>query len=173
MAMDLAMVRYPTFEDLWLYCYRVASVVGLISMYIIGYQPGAEGYAIKLGVALQLTNILRDVGEDARRGRIYLPQEDLERFGLTDNDIFAGHRDDRFRALMRFEIARADTLYNESWPGIALLNQDGQLAVAAASEVYRGILRKIERNDFDVFLRRAQVPLYEKLLILGSVWWRL
>lgn len=173
MAMDLAMHRYQTFEDLWLYCYRVASVVGLISMHIIGYQPGAESYAIKLGVALQLTNILRDVGEDARRGRIYLPQEDLARFGLTDADIFAGCRDERFQALMRFQIARADALYDASWPGIAMLNPDGQLAVAAASEVYRGILRRIERNQFDVFTRRAQVPLHSKLLILGNVWWRL
>ena len=171
-AMDLTVNRYATFDELWLYCYRVASVVGLISMHIIGYSEGAAQYAVKLGVALQLTNILRDIGEDARRGRIYLPLEDLERFGLTDSDIFAGQRDDRFRALMRFEIERAHALYEESWPGIALLSEDGRLAIGAASEIYRGILDKIVANDFDVFDRRAYVPLAEKLLILWRVWRR-
>ncbi|MFO7168240.1 MAG: squalene/phytoene synthase family protein [Chloroflexota bacterium] len=165
-AMDLTVNRYATFEELWLYCYRVASVVGLVSMRIIGHHEGAAPYAIKLGVALQLTNILRDIGEDARRGRVYLPLEDLARFGLTDDDILAGTRDDRFRALMRFEIERAHRLYEEAWPGIALLHDDGRLAIGAAAEVYRGILGKIAANDYDVFSRRAYVPLLEKLLIM-------
>jgi phytoene synthase len=168
-AMDLTVSRYATFEDLWLYCYRVASVVGLISMHIIGYQEGAASYAIKLGIALQLTNILRDVGEDARRGRVYLPQEDLRRFGLSDEDILAGRRDERFRRLMRFEIGCANALYREAWPGIGMLNPDGRLAIAAAAEIYRGILGKIGTNDYDVFTRRAYVPLAEKLLILLQV----
>jgi len=165
-AMDLTVHRYETFDDLWLYCYRVASVVGLISMRIIGYREGAVDYAIKLGVALQLTNILRDVGEDAQRGRVYLPQEDLELFGLRDADILAGRRDQAFRALMRFEIDRANSLYAEAWPGIALLKPDGQLAIAAAAEIYRGILGKIQRNDYDVYQRRAYVPFARKLLLL-------
>ncbi|HEU5100558.1 MAG TPA: phytoene/squalene synthase family protein, partial [Roseiflexaceae bacterium] len=165
-AMDLTVNRYQTFDDLWLYCYRVASVVGLISMRIIGYREGAVNYAIKLGVALQLTNILRDVGEDAQRGRIYLPQEDLERFGLCDEDILRGRYDEPFRALMRFEIERANRLYEEAWPGIALLNPDGQLAIAAAAEIYRGILGRIQQNYFDVYRRRAYVPLARKLLLL-------
>jgi phytoene synthase len=168
-AMDLTVNRYATFDELWLYCYRVASVVGLVSMHIIGYREGATPYAIKLGVALQLTNILRDIGEDARRGRVYLPLEDLERFGLTDTDILAGHRDDRFRALMRFEIERAHRLYEEAWPGVALLSEDGRMAIGAAAEVYRGILDKIAAADFDVFSRRAFVPTLEKLLILWRV----
>jgi phytoene synthase len=109
-AMDLTVHHYQTFEDLWLYCYRVASVVGLISMHIIGHREGATPYAIKLGVALQLTNILRDVGEDAQRGRVYLPQEDLEQFGVSTDDILAGRCDEAFRALMRFEIDRAHAL---------------------------------------------------------------
>jgi phytoene synthase len=167
--MDLTVSRYATFDDLWLYCYRVASVVGLISMHIIGYRPGAASYAIKLGVALQLTNILRDVGEDAQRGRVYLPQEDLERFGLCDDDILHGRRDDRFRALMRFEITRANALYDAAWPGIGLLNADSRLAIAAAAEIYRGILGKIIANDYEVFSRRAYVPLAQKLLILLRV----
>jgi phytoene synthase len=165
-AMDLTVNRYETFDDLWLYCYRVASVVGLISMRIIGYREGAVDYAIKLGVALQLTNILRDVGEDAQRGRVYLPQEDLERFGLCAEDILCGRYDEPFRALMRFEIERANCLYEEAWPGIALLNPDGQLAIAAAAEIYRGILGKIEQNYYDVYQRRAYLPLAHKLLVL-------
>jgi phytoene synthase len=168
-AMDLTVSRYATFEDLWLYCYRVASVVGLISMHIIGYREGAVDYAIKLGVALQLTNILRDIGEDAARGRVYVPLEDLERFGLSDDDILNGRHDDAFRALMRFEIDRANAFYSESWPGIALLDADGRLAIGAASEIYRGILGKIHRIDYDVFRQRACVPLAEKLLALWRV----
>lgn len=173
LAMDLLISRYPTFADLWLYCYRVASVVGLISMQIVGHQPGAAPYAVRLGVALQLTNILRDVGEDAARGRIYLPQEDLEQFGVSEAQILSGCRDQRFRALMRFEIARAHQLYDEAWPGIALLSADSRFAIGAAATVYRGILGKIEANDYDVFAQRAHLSMAEKLRLLPGVWWRL
>jgi phytoene synthase len=169
-AMDLTIHRYETFADLWLYCYRVASVVGLLSMRIVGFAPGAEPYAIKLGVALQLTNILRDIGEDARRGRVYLPQEDLARFDLTDDDIFAGRIDARFRALMRFEIARARQLYAESWPGVALLSSDSRLAIGAASHVYARILDKIAANNYDVFRLRANLSTAEKLALLPDIW---
>ena len=168
-AMDLTVKRYATFDDLWLYCYRVASVVGLLSMHIVGYRPGAQPYAVSLGIALQLTNILRDVGEDAVRGRIYLPQEDLERFGLADEDILSGRRDKRFRALMRYEIERAHTLYEESWPGMQLLSDDSRFAIGAAAQVYRGILGKIIKNDFDVFDKRAHLSLAEKLWVLPDV----
>jgi 15-cis-phytoene synthase len=168
-AMDLSINRYATFEDLWLYCYRVASVVGLLAMQIIGYQDGATPYAIKLGVALQLTNILRDVGEDARRGRIYLPQEDLRRFGIHDSDILAGQVDQRFVALMQYQIQRAQQLYAEAQPGIALLSRDSRLAIAASAEVYRAILARIETNSYNTLQMRASVPLREKLRIL----WRL
>lgn len=169
-AMDLTIHRYATFADLWLYCYRVASVVGLLSMGIIGASPGAEPYAIKLGVALQLTNILRDVGEDARRGRVYLPHEDLERFGLCADDILAGVGDDRFRALMRFEIDRTRRLYAESLQGIVLIPPDGRLAIGAAAWVYRGILDKVVANDYDVYGKRAYLKLHEKLVMLPGVW---
>jgi phytoene synthase len=172
-AMDLTVSRYATFDDLWLYCYRVASVVGLIAMHIVGHEEGATPYAVSLGVALQLTNILRDVGEDAQRGRIYLPQEDLRRFGLCDEDILHGRCDERFRALMRFEIARAHALYEEAWPGIALLSRDSQFAIGAAAEVYRGILHKIVAHDYDVFSQRAHLSLAEKLLVLPRMWRRL
>jgi len=171
-AMDLTVDRYDTFDDLWLYCYRVASIVGLISMRIIGYREGAVNYAIKLGVALQLTNILRDVGEDAQRRRVYLPREDLEQFGLCADDILNGRRDESFRSLMRFEIERAHCLYEAAWPGIALLNPDGQLAITAAAEIYRGILGKIHQSDYNVYQRRAYVPLAHKLLLLWRARWR-
>jgi phytoene synthase len=179
-AMDLTVSRYATFDDLWRYCYRVASVVGLISMQIIGGQPGAASYAIALGVALQLTNILRDVGEDAARGRIYLPQEDLAHFDIREDELLAGcqkpvewQSDARFRALMSYEIERAHMLYEAAWPGIAMLNPDGRLAVAAAAEIYRGILARIVANDYDVFARRAHVSLAGKLLMLPGIWRRL
>jgi len=171
--MDLAIDRYRTFDDLQVYCYRVASVVGLLSMHIIGSQEGAEPFAIQLGIALQLTNILRDIGEDAARGRIYLPQEDLERFGVREADLLNGTPDARFRALMRWEIERAEMLYQSSWRGIAMLHGDGQFAVAAAALLYRGILPKIVANDYDVFTRRAFVPMHEKLLMLPRIRLRL
>lgn len=172
-AMDLSVPRYETFAELWVYCYRVASVVGLLSMRIIGFQTGAEVYAIRLGIALQLTNILRDIGEDARRGRIYLPLEDLRRFNLTEDDILNGVRDDRFRALMSYEVERAEQLYRSSWPGVTLLNPDGQMAVAAAALLYRGILGKIVANDFDVFTKRAHLSNAEKLFMLPRIRYQL
>ena len=171
-AMDLTINRYETFADLWLYCYRVASVVGLLSMGITGYVPGARPYAIKLGVALQLTNILRDIGEDARRGRVYLPQEDLARFDLSADDILQGVYDERFKALMQFQVQRAHTLYDESWPGIALLPRDSRLGVAAAAVVYRGILDKIVANNFDSYTRRAHLRMRDKLARLPRTWWQ-
>lgn len=173
MAMDLTIHRYASFADLWLYCYRAASVVGLLVMGITGSSPGAEPYAIKLGVALQLTNILRDVGEDASRGRVYLPQEDLERFDLSADDILAGVYDERFRAMMRFQVERAHRLYAESWPGIALLPPDSRFAVAAAARLYRGILDKLVANDYDAYTRRAHLKLHDKLLRLPRLWWDL
>jgi 15-cis-phytoene synthase len=169
-AMDLTINRYATFSDLWIYCYRVASVVGLLSACILGSAPGAESYAIKLGVALQLTNILRDVGEDARRGRVYLPEDELAWFGLTANDILAGVCDERFRAMMRFQISRTHRLYEESWPGIAMLSPDSRLSVGVAAQVYRGILYQIVRNDYDVYTKRAHLSLSEKLVLLPTIW---
>ncbi len=169
-AMDLTISRYATFADLWLYCYRVASVVGLLVIGITGAAPGATPYAIKLGVALQLTNILRDVGEDAGRQRVYLPEEDLARFGLTADDILARVYDERFIALMKFQIERAHRLYDESWPGIALLPPETRFAIAAAARVYRGILDKIVENRYDSYHHRAYLPLREKIARLPRLW---
>lgn len=163
-ARDLRQTRYATFADLAAYAYGVASTVGLMSMHIVGFASSAAiPYAIKLGVALQLTNILRDVGEDWRAGRVYLPADELARFGLTDTDLAAGQVDDRWRALMRFQIERARRLYAEAWPGIVLLDRDGRLAIAAAGELYRAILADIEAHDYDVFTRRAYVRTWGKV----------
>jgi phytoene synthase len=170
-AMDLTIHRYESFADLWLYCYRVASVVGLLVMGITGHSPGAEPYAIKLGVALQLTNILRDVGEDAARGRVYLPQEELARFGLSADEILLGVYDDRFRALMQFQVARTRRLYEESWPGVALLAEESRFAIGAAARVYRGILDKLVANNYDAYTRRAHLKLREKIGRLPRIWW--
>ncbi len=172
-ARDFRQTRYETFEELTAYCYGVASTVGLMSMHIIGFS-GAEAlpYAIKLGVALQLTNILRDVGDDWRAGRVYLPQEELAQFGLNEADLAAGVVDDRWRQFMAFQIERNRRLYAESMPGIALLNQEGRFAIGAAADLYRGILTEIERADYDVFNRRAFVNTGRKLRMLPGIWWR-
>jgi len=172
-ARDFEQARYETFDALAAYCYGVASTVGLMSMHIIGFAgPQAIPYAIKLGVALQVTNILRDVGEDWRAGRIYLPQDELARFGLGENDLDRNVVTGRWRAFMRFQIDRNRRLYDEAMPGIALLNPDGRFAIAAAANLYRAILDEIERNGYDNFTRRAVVPAGRKLRLLPRTWWR-
>lgn len=171
--LDLSQARYETFNELAKYCYGVASTVGLMAMHIIGYRDRAAiPYAVKLGVALQLTNILRDIGEDFRQGRIYLPQEDLARFDYTEADLARSVIDERFRQLMDFEIARARNLYAEAWDGIKMLSPDGRLAIAAAADLYRGILDKIVANGYDVFDKRAHLGAGEKLLCLPQLWWQ-
>jgi phytoene synthase len=171
-ARDLVQKRYQTFDELAAYAYGVASTVGLMSMHIIGFAgPEAIPYAIKLGVALQLTNILRDIGEDWHSGRMYLPAQELAAFGLTEWDIAIGKTDRRWRDFMRFQIDRNRRLYDEARPGIALLNRDGRFAVAAAGELYRAILTDIETHDYDVFSRRAHVSGLSKLSKLPSLWW--
>ncbi|MDT8304440.1 MAG: squalene/phytoene synthase family protein [Anaerolineae bacterium] len=172
-ATDLTKTRYQTFDELAQYSYAVASTVGLMSMHIVGYS-GKEAipYAVKLGVALQLTNILRDVGEDWQNGRLYLPQDELEAFGLTEEDIDQGIVDERWRAFMRFQIERARQLYAEALPGVVMLDKKGRLAIAAAAELYQAILDDIEANDYDVFTRRAHVSTGRKLALLPGIWWR-
>jgi len=176
-ARDMHQVRYETFDDLAAYSYGVASTVGLMSMHIIGYK-GSEAvpYAIKLGVALQVTNILRDVGEDWRNGRLYLPREDMERFGVTEQDVEMGVRrgvvSERWVRLMQFQIERNRRLYAEAWPGIALLERDGRFAIAAAADLYRAILVDIERHGYNNFTRRAHVGTAGKVGMLPAIWWR-
>lgn len=170
-AQDLRVTRYATFETLAGYAYAVASTVGLMSMHIVGFAgESALPYAVKLGVALQLTNILRDVGEDWRRGRLYLPQDELAAHGISEADISAGRPDGRWREFFRFQIARNRRLYAEAWPGIALLDPDGRFAIAAAADLYRAILSDIEAHDYDVFNRRAHVSTWGKLRRLPGLW---
>jgi 15-cis-phytoene synthase len=169
---DLCQQRYRTFEEVVMYAYGVASTVGLMSMHIIGFAgEQAIPYAIKLGIALQLTNILRDVGEDWRSRRVYLPTDEMTAYGLTEADLDRGQVDDRWRAFLRFQIARNRRLYAQADPGIALLSGDGRFAVAAASELYRAILDDIEAHDYDVFNRRAHVSAWNKVYRLPGIWW--
>lgn len=176
--MDLYRSRYETFEELNLYCYRVAGTVGLMSTAVLGvdtsnyttpwncdrdvYIPTEE--AIALGIANQLTNILRDVGEDARRGRIYLPLEELALFNYTEQDLFNGVVDERWRELMRFQIQRARKFFVQAEKGIRLLNPDARWPVWAATMLYSKILEAIERNNYDVFRQRAYVSSPRKLV---------
>lgn len=165
MRMDLRCTRYRTFDELRVFCYRAASVVGLMMMHVIGYSGRAAEYAIDLGIALQLTNILRDVGEDLERGRIYLPAEEMERFGYAESDLLRRVHNAQFVELMRFQRERARRHYDASMPGIALLHPQGRFAVEIAALIYAAILRRIEANGFDVFSRRAVVPPVEKYWI--------
>lgn len=173
-ALDLTNRRYQTWAELERYCYLVASTVGLLSLPIIGLASGvaeadAAPYAIRLGIALQLTNILRDVGEDAARGHIYIPQADLHAFSLTSQDIFDGVHDARFVALMKFEVARARQLYREALPGIALLAPAARPAVGAAALLYAAILDRIEAIGWRVHTRRARTTDLEKLLRMPRI----
>jgi len=184
--MDLYRSRYETFEELELYCYRVAATVGLMSMAVMGVDSSSTTapwnqhkqphtpteQAIALGIASQLTNILRDVGEDARRGRIYLPQEDLARFNYSEQDLLKGVVDDRWRSLMRFQIQRTRHIYAKAEQGISYLAPDARLPVWTALMLYSQILNYIERNDYDVFTKRAYVPNLRKLMALPVAWLR-
>jgi len=172
-ARDLSQTRYQTFEELATYCYGVASTVGLMSMYIVGFRDNqAVPYAIKLGVALQLTNILRDVGEDYCKGRLYLPREELAFYGIREWDIAEGRVTDNWRQFMKFQIERTRQLYEESWAGVKILEREGQLAIGAASVFYQGILDEIEKNDYDVFSRRASLSTVGKLSRIPALWLR-
>lgn len=172
-AQDLEPRCYETFEQLAAYSYGVASTVGLMSMHIIGYSSlDAMRYAIKLGVALQITNILRDVADDWQMGRLYLPTEELSGFGLSITDIAQKRVTNRWQAFMRFQIERNRRLYAEAAPGIRFLHRDGQFSILAAAELYQEILTEIERRRYDVFSGRASVSAWGKVARLPAVWWR-
>lgn len=172
-ASDLRRTRYATFTELVEYCYGVACTVGLMSMHIIGFSGvDAVPHAIKLGVALQLTNILRDVGEDWRAGRVYLPAEDLRAFDVSEDDIAGGLLSERWRAFMHFQVTRARQFYAQSRPGIAMLHKDGRFAVSAAGSLYEAILDDILAHRCDVFRRRAHVSPLGKAIRLPLIWWR-
>lgn len=163
--MDLTIHRYDTWNDLEKYCYHVAGVVGLTMSCIFGLShDAARQQAIAMGNAMQLTNILRDVKEDWRRGRIYLPREDMARFGYVEEDLSRGICDDAFRRLMKYEIARARQLYRQASKGLCWLANDGsRLTASAMAVIYSGILDSIERQHYDVFKTRAHLTLGQKL----------
>ena len=164
MAMDLTRTRYETFADLQTYTYGSASVVGLMLCHIVGISdPVALGPAHDLGLAMQLTNFWRDIGEDwATRGRIYLPQEDMRRFGYTESMLASGCINDQFVSLMQFEIARARHYYEVADTGISYITPNCRLPVVLARTLYAKILDKIEANGYDVFGRRARTSKFEK-----------
>jgi phytoene synthase len=169
--MDQTKMRYETFGELYKYCYRVASVVGLIVLPIFGYRDdAAKEPAEACGIAFQLTNILRDVKEDAAMGRIYLPGEDLRRFGVEEADILAGHTTPQFLALMNFQAARAREYYAKARPLTGLIEADSRRALTVMIGIYRGLLDKIERSNFDVFQQRIRLSALEKLWIVAKNW---
>lgn len=165
MEQDLSQVHYQTYQELQDYMYGSAAVVGLMMTHVIGFSDSAAlPYAEKLGYAMQLTNFLRDMREDlVERGRIYLPQDELHQFGLSDEDIQRQTVDDRFKEWMKFQISRADALYEEANRGIKYLHPRGRKGVKAGSDLYRMILRKIEEQEYDVFCKRARTSVFEKV----------
>jgi len=166
--MDLNKFRYKDFDELKLYCYRVAGTVGLMTQNVMGIdsaytsapwsdKPDPSDAAIALGIANQLTNILRDVGEDRQRGRIYLPQEDIEKFNYSEEELIKGVINNQWKALMNFQLKRARDWFQKSEDGIKWLSSDARWPVWTSLRLYRGILDSIERLDYDVFNNRAFV----------------
>jgi phytoene synthase len=171
--MDLDHARYPTFAALSEYCRRVASAVGLICLEIFGYrQPQARDYANTLGMALQLTNIIRDVAVDLRRGRVYLPAEDLARFGVTSEALAAGRVTPAVRDLLRYECDRAHEYYTRAARQLPPSDRRNLVAAEIMGAIYFEILRRIERSGYDVFSRRIRVPRPQRALIALRVWLR-
>jgi phytoene synthase len=161
--MDLSTLRYPTFEELRIYCYRVASTVGLVSIEIFGYRnQRCKQYAIELGLALQMTNIIRDVGKDMQNGRIYLPQEDLARFHYSETELIRRHYNERFVQLMEFQARRAREFFANA--AVALPAEDRRAMTPAEimGSVYRGLLRRIELDKFRVFEKDYHLTKIEK-----------
>ena len=169
--MDLDHATYETFDDLYTYCYRVASAVGLCCIEIFGYvDPGAREYAVDLGIALQLTNILRDVEPDARAGRVYLPQEDLRRFGVPAEDLAAGRYTPRFVELMTWEAARARDYYARAWAALPAADRRRLFAAEIMGRTYFALLRALEARRFRVFGERVTLPARKRLGIALACW---
>jgi phytoene synthase len=168
---DLEPRRFATFDELYRYCYQVASVVGLTIVHVFGFEsPEALPLAEKCGVAFQLTNILRDIGEDAARGRIYLPKEELERFGVSAADLAAARRTDAIVRLMQFQAARARAYYDESGPLIDLVDKRSRPGLRALITIYSRLLERIVERNYDVFSRRVSLSPAEKCWIAARAW---
>jgi len=171
--MDLRHTRYPTFEALAEYCRRVASTVGLICVEIFGYRdPGTREYAVNLGMALQLTNIIRDVKADLDRGRVYLPAEDLQRFGVGVDDLRAGRVTTAVRDLLAHECARARDYYRRAAASLPPTDARSLVAAEIMGGIYYAILRRIERAGYDVFSHRIRVPRPRRLMIAARIYGR-
>jgi phytoene synthase len=174
--MDLTRTRYETFEDLSLYCYRVASTIGLICIEIFGYKnPRTREYAVNLGTALQLVNIVRDLQRDAQRGRIYLPQEDLDRFGVRPAELLAGAYNDPFIELMQFECDRARHYFDLARQMLPAEDRQSMKSAEIMAAIYWGILKRIQKRCYNVFGKRVRVPRPLKLwtaltVYLGAEW---
>jgi len=162
-------IQYKTFEDLRLYCYRVASVVGLVCIHVFGYRdPAAEPLAEQCGLAFQLTNIIRDVKEDASMGRVYLPEEDLAKFGLSASELLATPDPVRFRPLLALEADRAREFYTAGGELIPYVAEDCQPALWVLVNIYRSLLDKIAEKQYDVFTAKVTLSRWEKLRVLGK-----
>lgn len=171
--MDIDRSRYETFDDLREYCWRVASTVGLICIEIFGQRSDrAHQYAVTLGIALQLTNILRDVGGDAEKGRVYLPQDDLRRFGCTDDDLKAGRVTTNVRNLLVHEAARTREHYRQAAALLTGLDARALVAAEIMGRIYRETLDRIERAGYDVFSERIRVPRLRRIVIALDTWMR-
>jgi phytoene synthase len=165
-AMDITQNRYATWDELRTYCYRVASAVGLMCIEIFGYStPKAREYAVDLGIALQLTNILRDVAEDAQRGRVYLPAEDLEAFGVTVEDLQLGRRTPAFVRMMRHQGRRAQAHYLRARAAIGPAERRQLVVAEIMGDIYHALLERLESSEFDVFSTKATVPRGRKMAI--------
>ena len=169
--MDLTQTRFDTFEDLRGYCYKVASSVGLICIEVFGYDdPIAKEYAVDMGLAMQITNILRDLGEDAKRGRIYIPKNEMNSFGYTEQELMAGIVNESFRNLMKFQVHRARRYFSRSRKLIPLLAPRSRACFWVLHALYNRILDHIERADFDVFLVPIKLSRIEKFTLMVSLW---
>lgn len=173
MAMDLSLSRYSDFKGLQLYCYRVASVVGLLAAEIFGYADRRTlKYAHDLGMAFQLTNIIRDVGEDARRGRIYLPMDELQRFNVPAADILEARHSDNFCQLMQFQAERAGHFYDQAIAQLPAVDRKSQRPGLVMAAIYRTLLDEIARDGFLVLDRRTSLTPLRKVWIAGTTWMR-
>jgi len=172
-AMDLECSRYETFEDLREYCLRVASAVGLICLEIFGYRnPRTRDYGVDLGIALQLTNIVRDIRTDLARGRVYLPLEDLRRFGCSEDDLAAGAVTPAVRALLAFECERAQAHYERAERELPAEDRRAMVAARIMGAIYHAILTRIERSGYDVFRAKVRVPRPQRAAIAAGIWLR-
>ena len=168
---DLVKTRFADFAELREYCYNVASVVGLACIEVFGYEdPRASDYAVDMGIALQLTNIIRDAREDAERDRIYIPQDEMARFGYAERDLMAGVVNDNFKRLMRFQAERARDYYERSRPLFALLSAESRTCPRVLHAAYRAILERIEASDYDVMSRRVGLSATEKFALAARLW---